>query len=48
VKYVVTADDQLIDGQEAVSKKQFGTAIPQEVVLRTPDVTGTFINEEKE
>jgi trigger factor len=32
VKYVVTADDKLIDGQVARIQKQFGTAIPQEVV----------------
>jgi trigger factor len=27
-------------------KKQFGTAIPQEVVAADSDVTGTFANEE--
>jgi trigger factor len=48
VKYVVTADDKLIDGQVARIQKQFGTAIPQEVVAADSDVTGTFINEEKE
>jgi trigger factor len=47
VKYVVTADDKLIDGQVARIQKQFGTAIPQEVVAADSD-TGTFINEEKE
>jgi trigger factor len=47
VKYVVTADDKLIDGQVARIQKQFGTAI-QEVVAADSDVTGTFSNEEKE
>ncbi len=47
VKYVVTADDKLIDGQVERIQKQFGTAIPQEVVAADSDVTGTFANEEK-
>ena len=47
VKYVVTADDKLIDGQVERIQKQFGTAIPQEVVTADSDVTGTFTNEEK-
>ncbi|NRT11781.1 trigger factor [Flavobacterium sp. 14A] len=47
VKYVVTADDKLIDDQVARIQKQFGTAIPQEVVAADSDVTGTFSNEEK-
>ncbi|RBN50988.1 trigger factor [Flavobacterium psychrolimnae] len=47
VKYVVTADDKLIDGQVERIQKQFGTAIPQEVVAADSDVTGTFTNEEK-
>jgi trigger factor len=47
VKYVVTADTKLIDGQVERIQKQFGTAIPQEVVVANSDVTGTFANEEK-
>ncbi|MFT5072288.1 MAG: trigger factor [Chitinophagales bacterium] len=47
VKYVVTADDKLIDGQVARIQKQFGTAVPQEVVAADSDVTGTFANQEK-
>ena len=47
VKYVVTADAKLIDGQIARIQKQFGTAIPQEVAAANSDVTGTFANEEK-
>ena len=46
VKYIVTADDKLIDGQVARIQKQFGTAIPQEVVVADSDITGTFANEE--
>ena len=47
VKYVVTADDKLIDGQVERIQKQFGKAIPQEVVVADSDITGTFANEEK-
>ncbi|CAM3974069.1 trigger factor [Flavobacterium weaverense] len=46
VKYIVTADDKLIDGQVARIQKQFGTAIPQEAVVADSDITGTFVNEE--
>ena len=45
VKYVVTADDKLIDGQVARIQKQFGTAITQEAVVADSDITGTFANE---
>ncbi|MEO8254867.1 MAG: trigger factor [Flavobacterium sp.] len=45
VKYVVTADDTLIDGQVARIQKQFGTAIPQEAVEATSDIKGVFTNE---
>jgi trigger factor len=45
VKYVVTADDTLIDGQVARIQKQFGKAIPQETVVADSDITGTFANE---
>lgn len=47
VKYNVTADDKLIDGQVERIQKQFGKAIPQEVVSADSDLTGTFSNEEK-
>ena len=47
IKYVVKADDKLIDGQVARIQKQFGKAIPQEVVAEGCDVTGTFSNQEK-
>jgi len=47
VKYVVTADDKLIDGQIERIQKQFGTASPQEIVAVDSDITGTFANQEK-
>lgn len=47
VKYIVSADDKLIEGQVARIQKQFGTAVPQEVVVAGSDLTGTFTNEEK-
>jgi trigger factor len=48
VKYIVSADDKMIDGQVERIQKQFGTAIPQEAVVAGSDLTGTFTNEEKE
>ena len=45
VKYVVTADDKLIDGQVERIQKQFGKAIPQEVVAADSDINGVFTNE---
>ncbi|OAZ02945.1 trigger factor [Flavobacterium succinicans] len=45
VKYIVTADDKLIDGQVARIQKQFGKAIPQEVVAAGNDLTGIFSSE---
>ena len=45
VKYIVTADDKLIDGQVARIQKQFGKAIPQEVVAEGCDLTGIFSSE---
>ncbi|MWB95576.1 trigger factor [Flavobacterium sp. GA093] len=46
VKYIVTADDKLIDGQVERIQKQFGKANPVEKVTADADVTGTFINVE--
>ncbi|WP_348797706.1 trigger factor [Flavobacterium adhaerens] len=46
IKYVVTADDKLIDGQVARIQKQFGNANPAEKVTADADVTGTFVNAE--
>ena len=47
VKYVVTADDKLIDGQVERIQKQFGTAIPQEVVVEGSDLKGTRSEERR-
>jgi trigger factor len=47
VKYIVTADDKLINGQVARIQKQFGKAIPQDVVVADSDITGTFSNNEE-
>ena len=47
IKYVVTADDKLIDGQVARIQKQFGKAVPQDVVAAGFDISGVFTNEEK-
>ena len=47
IKYVVTADDKMIDGQLTRIQKQFGTPVPQEVVAENHDITGTFFNMEK-
>jgi trigger factor len=47
VKYVVTADAKLIDGQVERIQKQFGTPVAQEVAVEGSDLTGTFTNEEK-
>lgn len=45
VKYIVTADDKLIDGQVERIQKQFGKAIPQEEIASDSDVKGIFTNE---
>jgi trigger factor len=47
IKYVVTADAKLIDGQVERIQKQFGKAVPQEVVAEGFDISGVFTNEEK-
>ena len=47
IKYVVTADDKLIDGQVARIQKQFGKPVPQAVVEAGFEVSGTFFNMEK-
>ena len=45
IKYVVSADDKLIEGQVTRIQKQFGTPISQEAVEAESDITGTFSNE---
>nr|WP_315195559.1 trigger factor [uncultured Flavobacterium sp.] len=46
VKYIVTADDKLIDGQITRIQKQFGNANPVEKVTADSDIAGTFTNAE--
>ncbi len=45
VKYIVKADDKLIDGQVERIQKQFGNPIPQETVAEGVDIKGVFTNE---
>ena len=45
VKYIVKADDKLIDGQVERIQKQFGNPIPQETVVEGVDLKGVFTNE---
>jgi trigger factor len=45
IKYVVSADDKLIEGQVTRIQKQFGTPISQEALEAESDITGTFSNE---
>ncbi len=47
VKYVIAADDKMINGQVARIQKQFGTPVPQEVVAKDSDISGTFVNDAK-
>ena len=46
VKYVISADDKLIEDQVIRIQKQFGKPIPQTVVEENFDITGTFVNDE--
>ena len=48
VKYIVTADDKMIDEQVVRIQKQFGTPTPQTVVEESFDISGTFTNAEME
>ena len=47
-KYVISADDKMIEDQVVRIQKQFGTAIPQDVVAENSDISGTFVNQEKQ
>jgi len=47
VKYVISADDKLIEDQVVRIQKQFGKPIPQELIVSSSDISGTFVNEEK-
>jgi len=46
-KYIIKADDTLIDGQVERIRKQFGKQIPQTTVEASHDISGTFVNHEK-
>ena len=46
VKYVITADETMVNGQIARIQKQYGKIISQHVVAEGNDVSGTFVNEE--
>ncbi len=46
-KYIVKADSKMIDEQVIRIQKQFGKAIPQEIVTENSDLSGIFINDEK-
>ncbi|PWA06776.1 trigger factor [Flavobacterium psychrotolerans] len=47
VKYVISADDKMIEDQVVRIQKQFGKPIPQTIVEESFDISGTFTNEEK-
>jgi trigger factor len=47
VKYIISADDKMIDEQVVRIQKQFGKPVPQTVVEENHDVSGTFTNIEK-
>jgi trigger factor len=46
VKYIIKADDKLVDGQVTRIQKQFGTAIPADKITADTDVAGTFTSDE--
>ena len=48
IKYVVTADDKMIEEQVQRIQKQFGKLIPETVVKENYDISGTFNNAEKD
>jgi trigger factor len=45
VRYIVKADDELIDGQIARIQKQFGTRTAVESINADSEISGTFVNE---
>ena len=47
IKYIISADDKMIDEQVVRIQKQFGKPVPQTVVEENHDVSGTFTNVEK-
>jgi len=47
-KYNIVADKELIDKEVENIQKRFGKIVPQEKVIEGVNITGTFVNEEKE
>lgn len=48
IKYVIVADDKMIDDQIIRIQKQYGNSIPQEIVTEKSTISGVFSNEENE
>jgi trigger factor len=44
-KYIITADDKMIDEQVVRIQKQFGTLTPSEIITKDSEISATFINE---
>jgi trigger factor len=44
-KYIITADDKMIDEQVVRIQKQFGTLTPSEIITNDSEISATFINE---
>ena len=47
-QYNIVADDKMIDGQVEHIQKQYGKLISQETVTKDSEITGVFVNEEKD
>ncbi|MBJ7880354.1 trigger factor [Gelidibacter salicanalis] len=47
-QYAIVADDKMIDDQVEHIRKQYGKLISQDRVTKDSEVTGVFVNEEKE
>jgi trigger factor len=46
--YKILADNKMIDDQIANMREQYGKLITQDVITENSNITGTFVNEEKE
>lgn len=47
-QYTIVADDKMVDDQVEHIRKQYGKLISQDVVTKDSEVTGVFVNEDKE
>jgi trigger factor len=47
-KYNIVADKELIDKEVQNLQKRFGKIVPQQEIAKGVNITGTFVNEEKE